>query len=132
MYVVFTSEVKKHQIRLTLEEFVDICNLSWSGSNYDDNKEGYNFNFLDDSISFLEDPNTITHSLFIVGILHLTIHLIQYVVTHILFPRKSNSSHLIKSDIAAVWFLKNRVEKNWASIIWRGAKIRTCIYLILE
>lgn len=104
---VLTSEVKKHEIWLILEEFTDICNLLCTSSNYDDNEEYNNFNFLDVFISSFEDSNTIIHFPFTVGIVCSNIHWIHYVVNHVFSPRRSIYSHLIKSDINIVWFFGN-------------------------
>lgn len=41
--------------------------------------------------------------------------MIHYVVNHLLFPRKTNSSHLNKVGVATIWFLENSFEKNWDS-----------------
>lgn len=65
---VLISEVKKHQIWQTLEDFADICNLPYIDSDYDDREEGNNFYIIKASIYLLEDSNSFTHSPFIVGI----------------------------------------------------------------
>lgn len=97
---VLISEMKKHQIQLTLEDFSNIFNLSCTCSNYDDSEEGNNFNTIKTYISFLGCPNSIIPSPFTIGIIRLDIRLIPYLVNHVLLPRKRNSTLINKTNIA--------------------------------
>lgn len=56
--MVIFVEVNKHWIWLSLKEFTGINNLPYTGSNYDGNEEGKDFDFLTASTSFMPDLNS--------------------------------------------------------------------------
>lgn len=115
VYVVLISEVMKHHIRSTLEEFILICNLPYTNSDYDDSEEGNKFKTIEAYISFLENPKSCIPSSFTIGLICQNLHLIHYVVKHVFLPIKSNSIHINKSNIAPLWFFDNRIGNNLAS-----------------
>lgn len=109
---IITHEVKKYPISLSLEEFAEICNLPCSRSHYQeiDQSEGFH---TTTSFFFLQDPDSIIPSPFLVGSVHPDIQLIHYVVNHILTPRKHSQGQLKKDDVLMTWSLANKVETSW-------------------
>lgn len=81
------------------------------------NFKGNEFYFDIYAHTLLNDPTSGIASPSIVGIVCLDRRLIRYIMNHVFFPRKTNFSTIQKSDIPAVWFLENQVEKNWVDVI---------------
>ena len=114
-----TYEVRKHQASLTLEEFVDICDLPCTCSLYkpDDIKASGDFNFDATSLSILSNKKWGIHSPFIMGYVCQDIQLIHYDETYILILRKFNLGKVSKNNVVLTWLLADKVEINWASVI---------------
>lgn len=110
---VISSEVKKHQISMSLEKFVEICNLPYFGPHYLDIDQSEDF-IIVASFSFLQDLESNIPSYFLMGNVHPHILLISYVANHILIPIKHNIWQLSKDDMVMTWSLANKVETNWA------------------
>ncbi|KAL5057491.1 hypothetical protein RYX36_029095, partial [Vicia faba] len=81
-----------------LQEFTQICNLLYNNYEYDESEDGKSFNFVDVVDYFLTNPTSIILTPFNVGLIRLNIQVYLYVVNHVLFLRKSNSSHINKYD----------------------------------
>lgn len=86
---VISLEVKKHLISMSLEKFVEICNLPYFGPHYLDIDQSEDF-IVVASFSFLQDPESNIPSYFLMGSVHPHILLISYVANHILIPIKHN------------------------------------------
>ncbi|KAL5067871.1 hypothetical protein RYX36_018758, partial [Vicia faba] len=80
----------KHKISLPLEEFADILDLPYDGPRFN-----------------LDEPEE--------GFMCSNIRLIHHAENHTLFPRKSKSGHLTRSDVVIMWLLANKIETNLAS-----------------
>lgn len=77
---ILTSKLNKHPIRLSLEDFTTVCNLSCTWSNYDINEESSDFKFLATSTLFMYDPNIIIPTPFIVILVRPSILLVHYMI----------------------------------------------------
>lgn len=86
---VITSEVKKHQISLSLEDFVEICNLRClSPHNLEIDQDD---EFISSaSFFFLQDLNYDIPYLILVGSVCPYIRLVHYVINQIPVPKKHN------------------------------------------
>lgn len=84
---VINSEVKKHQMYISFEEFTEICNLPYSGSRYQEIDQSEDFITVA-FFSFLKDSDFDIPSPFLVGSMCPYIMMIHYVVNHIHIPRK--------------------------------------------
>lgn len=62
------------------------------------------FYYDDADISFMTGGTFFIPTPFIVGIIHLNIRLIHYVMNRVLFPSKNNFNHINKSDIPPICF----------------------------
>lgn len=84
---IINSEVKKHPITLSLRDFVEVCNIYFIEQGYDQNDlEGNKFNFNSLSHSLLIDLTSTIPTPFNVGLIHPNIRLINYTMSHVLFP----------------------------------------------
>lgn len=99
-----------------MEDFTRICNLLFIEKDYDQiDPKGNKFNFDTLSHSLLIDPSSSIQYPFNVEFFYPNVRLIHYTMSHILFPRKGNCSAVQKLGIPVVWFLENKVLKNWAN-----------------
>lgn len=115
---IINSEVGKHLIVISLEDFTLVYNMSFMEQDYDQmDLKGNKFNFDSLAHSLLIDQTSTIPSSFNVVIIHPNIRLIHYTTSCVMFPRKANYSTLSKSDIRVVLFLENRVPKNWADVV---------------
>lgn len=78
------------------EEFTQKCSLPYRDYEYDEIQGHNDINFDLAVLSFLTDQTSIISTPFIVGLNHPDIRVIHYMVNHVLFPKKSNSSHINK------------------------------------
>lgn len=88
---IISSEVKKHPITLSLEDFDHEYNLPFIEQDYDQmDLEGNKFNFDTLAHSLLIDPTSIIPTPFNIGLINTNIGLIHYTMNHVFFPRKAN------------------------------------------
>lgn len=102
------SNVRKHKIYIPLEVFANIFDLSHDWPLFKPYEQDDNFNYKTNASSYLKilksGVTLSTHSRF-----YAPWHSFD-LLCHILFPRKSNLSHLIRSDVATVWMITNKIE----------------------
>lgn len=112
---IISSELRKHKIYIPFEYFAKNLDLPHEGAIFNPDEQGDNFNYNIVASSFLINPNSLVHTPFTIGFVRPNIRLIDCMVNHMIFPRKSKFSHLTRSDVATVWMIANRIETNWAS-----------------
>ncbi|KAL5064137.1 hypothetical protein RYX36_025874 [Vicia faba] len=111
---IINSEVGKHPITLSFEDFVTIYKLTFIEKDYNQMYlEGNEFNFDTLSHTLLTNLVSIIPSPCNVGLLRLNVRLIHYIMKHILFPGKGNYITVLTLDIIVVWVFKNQFRKNW-------------------
>lgn len=111
-----TVEVKKHPFSPFLEQLAEICNLPCFNPHYLEINQSEDL-IIVVSLSFLYNLDSSIPSPFLVGSVCLDIHLINYVVKHILVPKKKNLIQLSKDDVVMTQSLANRFEKDRASVL---------------
>lgn len=115
---VIESEVKKFPITVCLEYFAWVCNLPFIEQDfYKIDLDGNEFNFDTHAHSLLISPSSGIPSPFNVDFVHPDCRMIHYIMNHVLFLRKSNFCTTQKSNVPAVWFLENKIEKIWVDSI---------------
>lgn len=109
-----SSEVKKHPIQISLEEYTQVYNLSYNNQVYDKKVMTLIFILL---LSYFLLMKPLSFWIYSTLLETPNIILIHYIVSHVILLIKRNSNHINKSDIPSVWFGKNIVEKNWVAAV---------------
>lgn len=101
---VLSPKVKKYQICFYLKSLETLVTFYAPALTMITMKKVTILIILTASTSFLSDSNSGLSTPFTIGLVRLDICLIYYVVNHVTLPSKSNSSHLTKADVAAIFF----------------------------
>lgn len=124
---IITSEVRKRQIKLTLQEFMEIYDLPCSKPRTKCSK----YSHILTATSFLLDPNYGIPTPFNVRSVFPNIHITHYVISHILTPKKHNFGQLSRVEVVAVYKFVNILDTNWDSALIAHMidnKLRICGY----
>lgn len=112
---VITFEVCKIKISLIIEDFDKLCDLPFFGTLF--SRDGLsttsNFKMLFATQSLLTDLKACHRFICFMEYITIYYRIIHYMVSHVLFLRKSNHVKLLRTNVINTWLLSNNIKANW-------------------
>ncbi|KAL5062502.1 hypothetical protein RYX36_024239, partial [Vicia faba] len=109
---ILRSEVKRHRITLSVEEFGEMLGLPHEDTIIELRDRLNIYNYIIIASSIMKEPSPSIPYPFTVGYIHPENYMTHYVINYILFPRKRNFDLITKVDMEAIWLMENKVKVN--------------------
>ncbi|KAL5076511.1 hypothetical protein RYX36_015495, partial [Vicia faba] len=104
------SEVRKHRINFSVEEFGEMLNLPHEDKIIDLEDKTYRYNYIIVAYSLMKEPSSSIPYSFNDGYINPKSRLNHFVINHIMFPRRGNFSLLTQLDVETIWLIENKVK----------------------